>query len=200
MDLIYTLDLAGTFVFAISGILTAANKKFDVFGAFVIAFVTALGGGTTRDVLIGVQPVSWMLDLNYLLVIGIAIIVSYFFLNHIQRLRKTMFLFDTIGIALFTILGLQKTLVLGISPIIALMMGIVSAVFGGVIRDVLCGEIPLIFRKEIYATVCLIGGVLFLALTKLNVNYDISVWSTVLFIIVLRTIAVRRHWSLPFVS
>ncbi len=200
MDLIYTLDLAGTFVFAISGTLTAANKKFDLFGAFVIAFVTALGGGTIRDILIGSQPVSWMLDLNYLAIIGTAVIASFFFKKHIQKLRKTMFLFDTIGIGLFTILGLQKTLLLEISPIIALMMGTVSAVFGGVLRDILCAEVPLIFRKEIYATACLAGGLLFLLLTNLQVNYDASIWGTVLFIIVLRTLAVKRHWSLPFVS
>jgi uncharacterized membrane protein YeiH len=200
LNLIYALDLIGTFVFAISGTLTAAGKKLDIFGASVIAFVTALGGGTIRDVLIGSQPVSWMLDLNYLLVIGIAVIVSFFFKKHIQQLRKTMFFFDTIGIGMFTILGLQKTLILGMSPIIALMMGTVSAVFGGVLRDILCGEIPLIFRKEIYATACLAGGTLFLILTNLGANYDISVWSTVSFIIVLRALAVKRHWSLPFVS
>ncbi len=200
MDLIYTLDLAGTFVFAISGTLTAAGKKFDIFGALVIAFVTSLGGGTIRDVLIGSQPVSWMLDLNYLVVIGVAVLASFFFKKYILRLRKTMFLFDTIGIGLFTILGLQKTLITDISPIIALMMGIVSAVFGGVLRDILCGEVPLIFRKEIYATACLAGGVLFLVMTSLEVNYHISVWSTVSFIIVFRILAVKRHWSLPFVS
>ena len=166
----------------------------------MIAFVTALGGGTTRDVLIGVQPVSWMLDLNYLLVIGVAVLASFFFKKHILRLRKTMFLFDAIGIGLFTILGLQKTLTMGISPIIALMMGIVSAVFGGVLRDILCGEVPLIFRKEIYATACFAGGLLFLILTNLQFNYDISVWSTILFIIILRVLAVKRHWSLPFVA
>ncbi len=200
MDIIYALDLAGTFVFAISGTLTAANKKFDIFGALVIAFVTALGGGTIRDVLIGSQPVSWMLDLNYLAIIGIAVVVSLFFKSYIQRLRKTMFLFDTIGIGLFTILGLQKTLLLEISPVIALMMGTVSAVFGGVLRDILCGEVPLIFRKEIYATACIAGGILFLVLKNLQVNYDISVWSTVLFIIVLRILAVKRKWSLPFIA
>ena len=138
--------------------------------------------------------------LNYLAVIGVAVIASFFFKKYILRLRKTLFLFDTIGIGMFTILGLQKTLMLEMSPIIALMMGIVSAVFGGVLRDILCGEVPLIFRKEIYATACLAGGILFLVLTYFGVNYDISVWSTVAFIIVLRILAVKRHWSLPFVS
>ncbi|MCL4158365.1 UNVERIFIED_CONTAM: hypothetical protein GTU68_017856, partial [Idotea baltica] len=161
MDLIYFFDLAGTLVFAISGVLTAANKKFDIFGAFVIAFVTAVGGGTLRDMMIGSHPVGWMTDSNYLVLIGIAVPISYLFRSFIQRLRRTMFLFDTIGIGLFTILGLQKTLELGLSPVVALLMGTVSAVFGGVVRDTLCNEVPLIFRKEIYATACLAGGLLY---------------------------------------
>ncbi|MEM9821242.1 MAG: trimeric intracellular cation channel family protein, partial [Bacteroidota bacterium] len=148
MTLIYIIDLLGTLVFAISGALAAANKRMDVFGASVIAFVTAVGGGTIRDVLIGSQPVGWMKDLNYLLMIGIGIGFAFLFKKGIQQLRRTFFLFDTVGIGLFTILGLQKTLGLGLSPVIAVMMGTVSAVFGGVLRDTLSNEIPLIFRKE----------------------------------------------------
>jgi uncharacterized membrane protein YeiH len=196
-QLIYSLDLIGTFVFAISGTLTAMNKQFDIFGAAVIAFVTAVGGGTIRDLLIGSQPVGWMLDLNYMLVIVMAIPVSFFFKRFIQKLRRTMFLFDTIGIGLFTILGLQKTLAFELSPIVALMMGIVSAVFGGVVRDILCNEVPLIFRKEIYATACLAGGILYLVFQQLALGYHLSIWLTVSFIIALRILAVRYHWSLP---
>lgn len=197
---IYSLDLVGTFVFAISGTLTAANKQFDVFGAAVIAFVTAVGGGTIRDLLIGSQPVGWMLDLNYLFLILLAIPVSYFFKKYIQKLRRTMFLFDTIGIGLFTILGLQKTLAFGLSPIIALMMGIVSAVFGGVIRDTLCNEIPLIFRKEIYATACLAGGALFLLLQRIGLDQRWSILGAGLLIIVIRILAVKRKWALPTIK
>lgn len=200
MDLIYFFDLAGTLVFAISGVLTAANKKFDIFGAFVIAFVTAVGGGTLRDMMIGSHPVGWMTDLNYLILIGIAVPVSYLFRSFIQRLRRTMFLFDTIGIGLFTILGLQKTLELGLSPVVALLMGTVSAVFGGVVRDTLCNEIPLIFRREIYATACLAGGLLYLSLRAFEVGYHWSVSVTVLFIIVLRILAVKKSWALPVVK
>lgn len=200
MTIIYALDLIGTFVFAISGMLAAANKQFDVFGASVIAFVTAVGGGTLRDVLIGSQPVGWMKDLNYLAVIGLAVPVSYFFRPFIQKLRKTMFLFDTIGIGLFTILGLQKTLDMGLHYVVAVMMGAVSAVFGGVIRDLLSNEVPLIFRKEIYATACILGGIVYLCLTAYGLEYHISVISTVVFIIVIRIFAVRKHWSLPVIK
>lgn len=200
MDIIYSLDLVGTLVFAVSGTLTAASKRFDVFGAGVIAFVTAVGGGTIRDLLIGSTPVGWMLDLNYLLMIGLAIPLSYFFRSVIQRLRRTLFLFDTIGISLFTILGLQKTLDLGISPIIAIMMGTVSAVFGGVLRDILCNEVPLIFRKEIYATACIAGACLFLFLRYAGLAYYWTVLVTSSFIIILRIFAVRKKWSLPVLN
>lgn len=152
MTWIYIFDLTGTFVFAISGVLIALSKKFDVVGSIIIGIVTAVGGGTIRDLLIGETPVSWLQDLNYLYVILAAVLISYLFKRQISSLSKGMFLFDTMGIGLFTIMGLQKTLDVGLSIPIAVMMGIVSAVFGGVIRDVLTNEIPLIFRKEIYAT------------------------------------------------
>uniref|UniRef100_UPI0040493D99 trimeric intracellular cation channel family protein n=1 Tax=Fulvivirga sp. TaxID=1931237 RepID=UPI0040493D99 len=197
MSLIYSLDIIGTFVFAISGAITASSKKLDIFGATVIAFVTALGGGTTRDVLIGSQPVGWMKDTNYLIVVILAVFCTYLFKPYIERLRKTMFLFDTIGIGLFTILGLQKVLSLGLSPAIAVIMGVVSAVFGGVVRDVLSNEVPLIFRKEIYATACLSGAILYLGLGYTPLSESIKIIITVAFIIIIRVLAVKRHWSLP---
>ena len=197
MDIIYFFDLAGTFVFAISGALTAIQRKLDIFGASVIALVTALGGGTIRDILIGRQPVGWLLDNNYLLIIAVGIAVSYIFGQSIQKLRRTLFLFDTIGIGLYTILGLERTLNLGLSMPIAVIMGTVSAVFGGVIRDVLCNEVPLIFRKEIYATACIAGGILFLILTSFQLGRDWAMLITVFFIIILRILAVTYKWHLP---
>ncbi|MFT5165248.1 MAG: putative membrane protein YeiH [Saprospiraceae bacterium] len=197
MTLIYSLDLIGTFVFAISGTLAAAEKRFDIFGAAVLAFVTAVGGGTIRDLMIGNTPVGWMKDLNYLLCIGLAIPASYFFRSYIQRLRKTMFLFDTIGIALFTVLGVKTTLAIGLSPVIAVMMGTVSAVFGGVLRDVFSNEVPLIFRKEIYATACIIGGLCYLLILKTGLAEDWVIFLTVLIVIGIRILAVKKGLSLP---
>ena len=161
MDWIYFLNLVGVFVFAISGTLTAIDNDFDVVGATIIGFITALGGGTLRDILIGETPVGWMQDSVSLYVIVAAVICSYLFKTSILKLRKSMFIFDTIGLGLFTILGLQKTLELGLSPVIAVIMGVVSAVFGGVIRDVLSNEVPLIFRSEIYASACVAGALVF---------------------------------------
>lgn len=194
---LYVLDLLGTFVFAISGLLTAAEKRFDLFGAAVISLVTALGGGTIRDVLIGCHPVGWMTDLNYLYAVLAGIALAWLFKKHIERLRRTLFLFDTIGIGIFTIVGLQKTLGFDVAPVIAVIMGTTSAVFGGVVRDILTGEIPLIFRKEIYATACLLGGLLYLFLSSFPGSAEWAVSITIGFIIIIRLLAVRLHWSLP---
>lgn len=197
MGLIYYFDLIGTFVFAISGVLTASEKKFDVFGASVIAFVTAIGGGTLRDILIGDSPVGWIKDLNYLYIIIIAIVISLLFKKRVIQLRNTLFLFDTVGIGVFTIIGVQKSLNFNISPVIAVMMGTISAVFGGVIRDILTNETPLIFRKEIYATPCILGGVLYLMLLHFNVSTQLVSFITALLIIGVRLLAVKKNWALP---
>lgn len=196
-ELIYGIDLTGTFVFAVSGLLLATNKKLDHFGASVIAFVTAVGGGTLRDLLIGSRPVGWTQDLNYLVMVGLGIVCGILFKRVFEKLRKTMFLFDSIGLGLFTILGIQKTLEFGLSPVIAVIMGTISAVFGGVLRDTLVNEIPLIFRAEIYATVCLTGGVIYIALAEFVPSNDLRVIITIVYIISLRIVAVKRKWSLP---
>jgi uncharacterized membrane protein YeiH len=196
---IYLIDIVGTFVFAISGALAASEKRFDIFGAGILALVTAVGGGSLRDMLIGSTPVGWMQDLNYLAVIVAAVLISYFFKPYILKLRRTMFLFDTIGIGLFTILGIQKTLSVGLSPVIAIMMGTVSAVFGGVLRDVLSNEVPLIFRGEIYATTCLAGGSLFVILQWIWPAPVINMLLGIALVITLRALAVRKHWTLPVI-
>jgi len=196
MNWIYGLDLFGTLVFAISGVLTAIDKKFDLVGSIIIGIVTAVGGGTLRDILIGETPVGWTHDLNYLGLIILAVFLSYIFKDKILSLRKSMFLFDTMGIGLFTILGLQKTLGVGLSIPIAILMGIVSAVFGGVIRDVLTNEIPLIFRKEIYASACLVGGVVFVILENLIDLTTLNMLISMSIVFIIRYVSIKRGWSL----
>ncbi|GET22595.1 trimeric intracellular cation channel family protein [Prolixibacter denitrificans] len=192
------LDLAGTFVFAVSGTHTAMQKRFDLFGALFIGFVTAVGGGTLRDILIGNTPVSWMKDINYFYIIVAAVIFTILFRNFVQKLRKTLFLFDTIGIGVFTVIGLEKALMIGIPIPMAIMMGVASAVAGGILRDVFSNEIPLIFHKEIYATACFAGGVLFIILYKFtSLSESFTVLSTILVIITIRILSVRFNWSLP---
>ncbi|NBB88891.1 MAG: trimeric intracellular cation channel family protein [Bacteroidetes bacterium] len=193
----YYLDIAGTFVFAISGVLVARNHNIDVFGAAILGFVTAIGGGTLRDIMIGSTPVGWMLNLHYLIAIGVGISAAIFLKRYIARLTRTMFLFDAIGIGIFTVLGLEKTLDFGLSPIIAIMMGTVSAVFGGVLRDVLVDRIPLIFRSEIYATACFLGASLYFIFEFFGLPSYIIVPACILSIIIMRIVAVRYNLGLP---
>ncbi|MFB9862665.1 trimeric intracellular cation channel family protein [Rufibacter immobilis] len=194
--LIPAIDIIGTFVFAISGTLTAASKKLDPFGASVIAFVTALGGGTLRDVLLDVRPV-WVQEEKLLITVFASVMVTLLFRQKVEKYRKTMFLFDTLGIAMFTILGLEKALRFGVPPLIALVMGVVSAVFGGVVRDILCNDIPLIFRREIYATACLAGGVAYLLMRLAPVPGEVPMTVAVGIIILIRLLAVKLKWAFP---
>ncbi|HEU0126688.1 MAG TPA: trimeric intracellular cation channel family protein [Flavobacterium sp.] len=194
------LDIIGTLVFAISGALTAIYKKLDLFGVYCIAFVTALGGGTVRDVLIGRTPVGWMLDINYVYIITTGFLLSIIFNSYLERLRISMFLFDTIGLGVFTLIGLEKGLELGLSPVVCVILGTITATFGGVIRDILCNEIPVLFRKEIYATLCIAGGILFFLLQELQMQSDIISLIVAVFIISFRLIAFKYNWSLPIGS
>ncbi|MBE7645766.1 trimeric intracellular cation channel family protein [Tenacibaculum finnmarkense genomovar finnmarkense] len=197
MDIIYALDIAGTFAFAISGALVAMKKQFDVFGVVIIAFVTAVGGGMIRDVLINAHPINWISDLNYIWTILTAVGFTFLFRSKIAPLRKTMFLFDTIGISVFTLLGLEKGLSYDLHPFVALVMGMVSAVFGGVLRDVLTRKVPLIFKKEIYASACLAGGVVYLILEEFKINKDLQFVIPTLVVFLIRSIVVKYKLELP---
>ena len=193
----YTIDILGTIAFAISGVLVALSKKMDPFGILIIAFVTAIGGGTIRDLLIGDTPVSWMENLNYTYVIIIAAVLTVVFKSKIDYLRRSLFLFDTIGIGLYTVVGVEKGINAGLSPVICIALGTISACFGGVIRDILCNEIPVIFRKEIYATACILGGVTYFLVKKLPIDNDGVFIIAIIVVIVIRLLAVRFKISLP---
>jgi uncharacterized membrane protein YeiH len=197
MDIIYVLDIVGTFAFAISGALVASKKEFDLFGVIIIAFVTAVGGGMLRDILIDAHPINWIGDMNYIWTIFLAVVFTFLFKSKIAPLSKTMFLFDTIGIGVFTLLGLQKGLAYDLHPFLSLIMGMISAVFGGVIRDVLTNEVPLIFKKEIYALACLFGGAVYLLATKLSVSEPVSFIIGASVIIIIRSVVVKFHLELP---
>lgn len=197
-DLIYIFDILGTLVFAISGVVAAVERKFDLVGAFIIGFVTALGGGTTRDLLIGSTPVTWMKNLDYLFVILSAMALCFLFYQQLSRIRKGLFIFDSIGLGLFTILGIQKALSAELSVPIALMLGVVSAVFGGVIRDVLTNQVPLIFRKEIYALASFIGGGIYLLCAYFGLGAEVNSLISISIVILIRSLAVRFKWQSPF--
>jgi uncharacterized membrane protein YeiH len=193
----HLLDIIGTIAFALSGALTAMSKKLDLFGVFIIAFVTAVGGGTLRDVMIGRTPVGWMLDLQYVYVIALAFFLAMIFRKKFDRLRTSLLLFDTIGLGVFTLIGLEKGINIGLHPIICIALGTMTACFGGVIRDILCTEIPVIFRKEIYATICILGGIVFFLLREMHLENDVLYLITSLVIISFRLLAVKFKWYLP---
>ncbi|MDC6389998.1 trimeric intracellular cation channel family protein [Maribacter sp. PR1] len=196
--MIYTvIDILGTIAFAISGVLVAMDKRLDVFGVFIIAFVTAVGGGTLRDVLVGSTPVGWMTQPNYIVIILITVIFSILFVGRLKYFRKSLFLFDTIGIGLYTMIGIQKGLDAGLLPIMCIALGTMTACFGGVIRDILCNEIPVIFRKEIYATVCILGGGIYFVMLQFPMNSVIAYVTAILCIIIMRLLAVIFKISLP---
>lgn len=192
-----TLDILGTIAFAISGVLVAMDKRLDLFGVLIIAFVTAIGGGTLRDLLIGNTPVVWMRDATYMMTIGITVVLAILFSSRLKYLRKSLFLFDTIGIGLFTMIGIEKGLEVGLLPIMCIALGTMTASFGGVIRDILCNEIPVIFRKEIYATACIVGGFCYFLLDTIGIPEKYSYVVAILVVILIRLLAVRFHISLP---
>lgn len=195
----FTIDILGTIAFAISGVLVAMDKKLDLFGVFIIAFVTAVGGGTLRDMLIGNTPVGWMKDATYVVVILATVILAILFRNQLKYLRKSLFLFDTIGIGLYTMVGIEKGLNVGLMPIMCIALGTMTASFGGVIRDILCNEIPVIFRKEIYATACILGGASYFLLRTLPIDNTYAYIGAIVVVIGIRLLAVVFKITLPSV-
>ncbi|WP_394334930.1 MULTISPECIES: trimeric intracellular cation channel family protein [Arenibacter] len=193
----FAFDVIGTVAFAISGVMVAMDKKLDLFGVFIIAFVTAVGGGTLRDVLIGNTPVLWMQDHIYIYIITVTVILSILLRSKIKYVRTSIFLFDSIGIGFYTLLGITKGLSVGLSPVMCIALGTMTACFGGVIRDILCNEIPVIFRKEIYATACISGGISFFLIRELPIDILYAEIFTILIIIGIRLWAVKYHISLP---
>lgn len=193
------LEFLGTFAFAISGIRHAAAKHFDWFGGFVCGVAVAIGGGTIRDVMLGTTP-FWMTSPFYLVCTALAQVVVIVFAKSLKRLDNAWFLFDTLGLALFTVAGLQKTLSFGFPFWVAIIMGCITGAAGGVIRDVLLNNEPVIFRKEIYAMACIAGGVVYWALTKLGVDMSVCVIVSFLVVCIIRLLAVKYHISLPILQ
>jgi len=193
----FVIDILGTIAFAISGVLVAMEKKLDLFGVFIIAFVTAVGGGTLRDLLIGNTPVGWMQNSTYVFVILGTVIFAILFRNYLKYFRKSLFLFDTIGIGLYTMVGIEKGLEVGLIPIMCIALGTITASFGGVIRDILCNEIPVIFRKEIYATACILGGVGYFLIRKLPIENTYAYIAAIIIVIGIRVAAVKFKIALP---
>ncbi len=189
-------DYVGVVAAAISGMLAAMEKRMDYFGAFILAFVTALGGGTTRDILIN-SPVFWVSRIDYIYCIIIVLAIGIVLRNTLYKLRKTLFLFDSISLGVFTIIGAQKGWALGFHPVICITLGVITGCFGGLVRDILRNEIPLIFHKEVYATISLFGAMLYVSLTYFNITYIYIPIIITAIIVLLRILVVRFKWGFP---
>lgn len=192
------IEFVGTFAFALSGIRLASAKQFDVFGAWIVGMATAIGGGTLRDIMLGVNP-FWMINEIYFIWCALAVLFVHIFAKYLVKQKNTWFIFDTIGLALFNVVGIEKTLQMGFPMWTAITMGSVTGAAGGVIRDVLINEVPLIFRKEIYALACVAGGIVYSIMHTLGFDAAISAMLSSIVVIAVRCFAVKFHWHLPIV-
>ena len=190
-------DYLGTLAFAISGIRLAAAKGFDWFGAYVVGFVTAVGGGTIRDILLDIKP-FWLIQPSYLIITGLALVFTIVFRRQVVRLNHSLFFFDAIGLGLFVVVGVAKSYAVGYPWWVAIIMGTITGSFGGLIRDILINDTPLIFRTDFYASACILGGTIYVLLgyyTRISIEW-VQFFSA-LSVFVLRVLAVALHIQLP---
>ena len=196
MDFITLIDYIGTFAFAISGIRLASAKRFDWFGACVVGFVTAVGGGTLRDLMLGYRP-FWMANIDYLLVTAFALVFVVCLRKFVVRLNNTFFIFDAIGLGLFTVVGVERSIACGQPMWVGIIMGSITGAAGGMFRDIFINEVPLIFRKDIYAIACICGGLIYYVCLDLGVSPAMTQFISAMSVIVIRVLAVRYGISLP---
>ncbi len=193
------IAIIGTIAFSISGALTAMNKKFDTFGIFIIAFATAVGGGSLRDVLVSNQSVFWLIHPQYIYYILIGTVTAVIFRRYLGYLRKTLLIFDTLGLAFYTIIGVEVGIQNGLSGISSVALGVITGVFGGIIRDILVNDIPVIFQKEVYAIVSILGASVYYLIHQFLGNNPYLQLIPISLIILLRLLAVAYKVSLPLI-
>ncbi len=190
------LEIIGTIAFAISGIKLAAAKKFDWFGAYIVGLMTAIGGGTLRDILLDTTP-FWMVNGWYLTVTGLSLLYVILFRRQLERMSSTILIFDTIGLALFVVIGIQKTLTFDYPMWVAIIMGTLTGAFGGVVRDILLNDVPLIFRKDVYGTACIAGGIVYWLMIVCDADPLLQQLSCAFTVMIIRLLAVKYNWAIP---
>ncbi|MBS9778236.1 MAG: trimeric intracellular cation channel family protein [Gammaproteobacteria bacterium] len=196
-DVLYALDIFGVMGCAMAGTIQAYRYQLDPLGAFLIASVTAIGGGTVRDLLLDRNPVFWLVDSNYLIVIfAISLIVQIFFL-YFNEIDKILRIADAVGLATFTIIGIEASRATGMSPFISVFMGVITSCFGGVMRDIICNEVPLVLRQDIYIAASVAGGVCFFVSTHLELENSLVYVLSGGVVFVVRILAIYRGWNLP---
>lgn len=199
IEVVDIIEVLGTIAFAISGIRLASAKRFDWFGAIVIGFVTATGGGTLRDLLLDV-PVFWMQASRYIWCTLFAFIIVLGFRKYLVHLNNTIFWFDCIGLGLFVVVGYEKALALGYPIWVCISMATITGIVGGIIRDILINEVPIVFTQELYAVACILGGILFSVLYYFDIQLLVIEVSTAVFVVVIRFFATRYHIKLPILK
>ncbi len=198
MKLVDIIIYTGTFVFAMTGALKARTFHMDIFGAIILAFVTAYGGGTIRDLLVGIRPVNWINDYLALSLVASAVLIVSLVKKNIARFRKIIFITDAIGIGMFTAGGIERSLEHGVNSVYAVLMGVITATFGGLLADILSNTVPdLLKRGELYATVCLIGGIIYVLLLKADVGREADLIICVVLIVAIRIISKLKRLRLP---
>lgn len=196
--LLYMIDLFGTAIFAVSGVLLAGRLKMDPFGVIVLGSVTAIGGGTIRDMALGATPVFWIIDTTYLWVIFITCLLTMILVRRPKRLAWWVLpVCDAIGLAVFVGIGVEKALAYNASGMVAVIMGVITGCGGGIIRDVLAREVPMVLRSEVYATACIIGGIFHTMAVSMGYNHSTALLAGVISTLVIRLGAIRWHLSLP---
>ncbi len=198
MTLLQFISYSGIFVFALTGAFKARTYKMDIFGGIVVAFVTAYGGGTTRDVLIGIHPVNWINDNVALLLVFAGTAFTFLLKENVKRFKRTIFFTDAVGLGLFTTWGIEIAQQNGLNSIYALVMGVITATFGGLIADVFCNDVPNLFKRgELYATACAIGGGIYLLLKKIPLPGDMNLIVCVVIVVAIRIYSKRKQLMLP---
>ena len=198
MTLLNIITYSGTFVFALTGALKARKFKMDIFGGLVVAFATAYGGGTIRDLLIGVKPVNWVNDYFALGLVFAGAIITFLLKEGVNKFSKTIFFTDALGIGLFTAAGIEVAQRNGVNDAYALIMGVISATFGGLIADIFCNAVPNLFKKgELYATACAVGGGIYLLLQNTNIDKNFNLLICVLMVLLIRIFSKRNMLQLP---
>ncbi len=197
VSVLYFLDLLGTAAFAASGALAGVQRRMDLLGVVVLGLVTAVGGGTVRDLLLGSVPPFCFKDENYLYLSIIIALLVFYYHHSLDFMQRPLLYFDALGLGTFLVIGTGKALAYDAGFLVAVMMGVTTATAGGVIRDVLSDQVPFILQKEIYATACIFGGILYYILYRAGVNEPLTAVIAALVVVIIRVIAIHRHWSLP---
>lgn len=189
----------GIFVFAMAGALKARGSQLDVFGGLVVAFVSAYGGGTIRDLLLGIKPVSWVNDNLALLLVFAGATITFFIKDHLNKFRRTIFFTDAIGLGLFTAAGIDIAQRAGVNDVFSLVMGVITATFGGLVADIFCGLVPFLLKRgELYATACGIGGVIYILFKEVfHLQNDYNLAICVIVVVTLRIYSKRKRLMLP---